>query len=214
MWKSACLWIAIGVASPLWAGRPLVKVTLLGDAGSGKTCLLWRMIGKGDCRNIPTIGIDMHRMSMNVDDNEYEFEFRDTAGAERFSAIALSFLRNVNGAFLVFDLTRHQSFENLKSLWFPQAKHSGLPIILIGNKSDLSHAEVSDAEIREFARQHGLQYFRTSAVTQSFEALQPVLSAMLKIAMPPAAPETVRLPPLLDEQRDRAERQRSRRCCS
>jgi GTPase SAR1 family protein len=67
-----------------------------------------------------------------------------------------AYFRNAVGAILVYDVTKRQSFDNMKNKWLSQLKefgHEDMYIIIVGNKSDLDinkHA-VRQAEAAEFA---------------------------------------------------------------
>ena len=68
------------------------------------------------------------------------------AGAERFRAITISHLRNADGAFIVYDITNEQSFQDVE-YWHEQIKLSSndnIVIYLLGNKKDLNENRVID----------------------------------------------------------------------
>ena len=72
-----------------------------------------------------------------------------------------AYFRNAVGAILVYDVSKRQSFENMKTNWLEQLReygHEGMHIIIVGNKCDLdsSRRAVSQVEGAEFA---GLCYF-------------------------------------------------------
>lgn len=61
------------------------------------------------------------------------------AGQESFKAITRSYYKNSIAAFLVFDLTRRDSFQNLNK-WIFEVKnnsHDKIQAVVVGNKSDL-----------------------------------------------------------------------------
>jgi Ras family len=62
-----------------------------------------------------------------------------SAGQERFSTITANYYRGAQGALLVYDVCRRDSFEHIQK-WFERAKQLGgedLEVVLIGNKNDL-----------------------------------------------------------------------------
>jgi Ras-related protein Rab-11A len=67
-----------------------------------------------------------------------------------------AYFRNAVGAIVVYDVTKRQTFENIKNKWLCQLHeygHEDMYIILIGNKCDIEpglHA-VRQAEVAEFA---------------------------------------------------------------
>jgi len=72
------------------------------------------------------------------------------------------------GALIVYDITRHASFENLDS-WLDEFKKHADPnavVVLVGNKCDLEHNRgVFKEEAKEYASEHGLYFLETSALS-------------------------------------------------
>lgn len=67
-----------------------------------------------------------------------------------------AYFRNAVGAILVYDVTKRQSFENMKNRWISQLQefgHQDMYIIIIGNKCDIDPGQhaVRQAEAAEFA---------------------------------------------------------------
>jgi small GTP-binding protein len=94
----------------------LYKIIMLGDSGTGKTSLLLRFTE--NVFNITqncTIGIDFKMKHVKIDERIVKLQIWDTAGQERFKAISSQYLRNAHGAIAVYDVTKRESFENLKS---------------------------------------------------------------------------------------------------
>lgn len=93
----------------------------------------------------------------------------DTAGQERFRAVAPMYYRNANAAILVFDLSQHKTYRDLK-MWAQELQRNVQdPMILtvVGNKLDL-HATrtVSREEAFLFASSIGANYMETSALNE------------------------------------------------
>jgi Ras-related protein Rab-2A len=106
----------------------------------------------------------------------------DTAGQETYKSITRSYFRGASGALLVFDITRHSTFESATD-WLQdlrQIAEDGIVVILVGNKADLandgsvsngtraegeqSRRMVSRAEAEAWCRANGvMQYVETSA---------------------------------------------------
>ena len=157
-----------------------MKLALIGDSAVGKTCLLNRYIqGTFSSEFYTTIGIDYRTKIEKIDDKICRLEVWDTAGQERFRAITKSYLHDVAGIFLVFDITVRSSFTNI-STWIQQIENSGAEdvcCILIATHGDqLDKRQVSDEEIRERAASLKYSYFITSAldgtnVNEAFRAM-------------------------------------------
>ena len=104
---------------------------------------------------------------------------RDSAGQERFRAIAGNYYKGSHGLCVCFDLTNAKSFESLPSWLKEMEQHTdGDPkLLLIGTKVDLSKKRAVLKDIaKQFADQHGMMYIETSAkdcinVQESFETI-------------------------------------------
>jgi Ras-related protein Rab-21 len=94
----------------------------------------------------------------------YEFYFSRT---QRFKAMAPLYYRNANAALLVFDVTNHRSFEEVKSWVLELQKNVQEPmyLLLVGNKIDLvEQRTVSHEEAMVYAQSIGAQFVETSVV--------------------------------------------------
>ena len=56
-----------------------------------------------------------------------KFEIWDTAGQEKYRALAKVFYKNAAVCVLVYDITRKNSFEALKNYWINEIKANGQP---------------------------------------------------------------------------------------
>ena len=107
----------------------------------------------------------------------------DTVGQEKFRAISSSYYRGAIGAFLVYDITKQSTFDNLEK-WLKELKEFGEPqmmIMMIGNKSDLKHLRVIKTEdAASFAERHGIDFMETSALdsTHIDEAFQKLVTGI------------------------------------
>ncbi|KAL5544992.1 hypothetical protein UlMin_008776 [Ulmus minor] len=146
----------------------LFKAVLIGDSAVGKSNLLSRF-SKNEFRldSKPTIGVEFAYRNIQVGDKLIKAQIWDTAGQERFRAITSSYYRGALGALLVYDITRHKTFENVMK-WLGELRDFGntdMVVVLVGNKSDLNHSrEVSEEEGRNLAEAEGLFFMETSAL--------------------------------------------------
>ena len=156
----------------------MFKVLLLGDAGVGKTSLMWRF--SDDVFNhtyISTIGIDFKLRTIDVEGNKVRLQVWDTAGQERFHAISVSYYRTAAGIMLVYDITRRGSFENIAKWLRKIDEHAKEDVIklLIGNKCDMhQHRAVKREEGEKLAHEYDMSFFETSAkenesINEAFE---------------------------------------------
>lgn len=85
----------------------------------------------------------------------------------RYRAITSAYYRGAVGALLVYDVTRHSTFENVER-WLRELRDHTDPsivVMLIGNKSDLRHlVAVSTEDGKSFAERESLYFMETSAL--------------------------------------------------
>ncbi|CAN1229655.1 Ras-related protein RABA1f [Linum grandiflorum] len=130
----------------------LFKVVLIGDSGVGKSNLLSRFTrNEFSLESKSTIGV----------------EIWDTAGQERYRAITSAYYRGAVGALLVYDVTRHVTFENVER-WLKELRDhtdANIVIMLVGNKADLRHLRaVSTEDSKSFAERENTFFMETSAL--------------------------------------------------
>ncbi|XP_016843543.1 ras-related protein Rab-43 [Nasonia vitripennis] len=128
----------------------LFKIVLIGDCGTGKTCIVQKFrSGNFIQRHGNTIGVDFSMKTVLVDGKRVKLQIWDTAGQERFRTITQSYYRSANGVILVYDITKRSSFLSLQR-WIDEIRRytsSHVLLILVGNKCDLEDArEVQKAE--------------------------------------------------------------------
>uniref|UniRef100_A0A8C6L6T8 RAB4a, member RAS oncogene family n=1 Tax=Nothobranchius furzeri TaxID=105023 RepID=A0A8C6L6T8_NOTFU len=85
----------------------LFKFLVIGNAGTGKSCLLHQFIEKRfkDESN-HTIGVEFGSKIISVVNKTVKLQIWDTAGQERFRSVTRSYYRGAAGALLVYDITR------------------------------------------------------------------------------------------------------------
>eukprot|EP00340_Litonotus_pictus_P001207 CAMPEP_0170520132 /NCGR_PEP_ID=MMETSP0209-20121228/5372_1 /TAXON_ID=665100 ORGANISM="Litonotus pictus, Strain P1" /NCGR_SAMPLE_ID=MMETSP0209 /ASSEMBLY_ACC=CAM_ASM_000301 /LENGTH=165 /DNA_ID=CAMNT_0010806249 /DNA_START=120 /DNA_END=617 /DNA_ORIENTATION=+ len=100
-----------------------------------------------------------------------KFDIWDTAGQEKFRSLTKIFYKETSVAVLVYDITRKDSFEEVKNYWYNQIKeHSpkSTIIAIAANKGDLyEHEEVEESVGRNFAKDIGAIFRYTSAKNSS-----------------------------------------------
>ncbi|KAI0487944.1 hypothetical protein KFK09_027767 [Dendrobium nobile] len=146
----------------------LFKVVLIGDSGVGKSNLLSRFTrNEFSLESKSTIGVEFATRSVNVDSKVIKAQIWDTAGQERYRAITSAYYRGAVGALLVYDVTRHATFENAER-WLRELRDHTDPniiVMLIGNKSDLRHlVAVNTEDGKAFAEKESLYFMETSAL--------------------------------------------------
>jgi len=146
----------------------LFRVSMIGDAGVGKTSLLMRY-----CDNAfkklyaSTIGVDFRIIQVKYNNYFIKLNIWDTAGQERFKSITSNYFKKAHGFYFVYDVGCKTSFQNLAD-WVERSKaannHTCINF-LVGNKSDIPDKErqVRFSDGLNFAKMNGMGFFETSA---------------------------------------------------
>ncbi|KAL8856399.1 MAG: hypothetical protein Q9178_006969 [Gyalolechia marmorata] len=165
----------------------LFKVVLIGDSGVGKSNLLSRFTrNEFNLDSKSTIGVEFATRSIQVDAKTIKAQIWDTAGQERYRAITSAYYRGAVGALLVYDISKHQTYENVQR-WLKELRDhadANIVIMLVGNKSDLRHLRaVPTEEAKQFASENNLSFIETSALDASNVelAFQNILTEIYRI---------------------------------
>ncbi|KAE8542422.1 hypothetical protein D1P53_001200 [Cryptococcus gattii VGV] len=190
----------------------LFKVVLIGDSG----VVLSRFTrNEFNLESKSTIGVEFATRSINVDGKTVKAQIWDTAGQERYRAITSAYYRGAVGALLVYDIAKHQTYENV-TRWLKELRDhadANIVIMLVGNKSDLKHLRaVSTDEAKQFATENGLSFIETSALDASNveSAFQNILTDIYRIVsskslessgdvIKPSGGETILVAPTADD---------------
>jgi Ras-related protein Rab-1A len=141
------------------------KFLLIGDTFVGKSCLRKRYINKRYHNNLSsTIGIDFGIKTLRFENKTVKFHIWDTSGNSVYHSTIQPYYKNTDCILLVFDISNHQTFDNLKTHmnYIKNLKYD-IPIILIGNKNDLKK-DVNTIDINNFVQKNKIyKYITTSA---------------------------------------------------
>ena len=145
----------------------MVKVVLVGDSGVGKTNIMSKYL-KNQFRedSKATVGVEFGSKQFSVEGHQIKAQIWDTAGQERYKAITSAYYKGAKGAFIVYDITRKNTFETVNK-WVSDitaAADKKITLILIGNKNDLEDQRQVTKEMgEEKAKELGLAFMETSA---------------------------------------------------
>ena len=146
----------------------LFKIVLIGDSGVGKSNLLSRFTqDEFSLESKSTIGVEFATRSVKCKDKVIKAQIWDTAGQERYRAITSAYYRGAHGALLVYDITKHNSFDNVERWLDELQQHAStdISVMLVGNKSDLKHLRaVPVEEAKGFSELKKLLFMETSAL--------------------------------------------------
>ncbi|CAL9092338.1 unnamed protein product [Musa textilis] len=165
----------------------LFKVVLIGDSGVGKSNLLSRFTrDEFSLESKSTIGVEFATRSIRVEDKVIKAQIWDTAGQERYRAITSAYYRGAVGALVVYDITRHVTFENIER-WLKELRDhtdTNIVIMLVGNKADLRHLRaVSIDDAKDFSERESTFFMETSALesTNVEDAFTEVLTQIYRV---------------------------------
>ena len=149
----------------------MFKVVLVGDSFVGKTNIMSKYL-KNEFHedSKATVGVEFGSRQFNIEGHVVKAQIWDTAGQERYKAITSAYYKGAKGAFIVYDITRKESFDNVTK-WAEQLKSTAdknLTIIIIGNKTDLEdQRQVTSEEGQNKANELESAFIETSAASGS-----------------------------------------------
>ena len=148
------------------------KLVFIGDSGVGKTCIISRFTQGIFENNVnSTRGASYSNKIIDVNGTPLSLDIWDTAGQETYKSLTKYFYKGAKMALLVYDITRKESFDNIKSFWYDQIKEfgdEGVILGIVGNKCDMYDEEaVPEQEAREYAKSIGAIFQLTSAQNNS-----------------------------------------------
>lgn len=159
------------------------KILLLGDSEVGKSCFLMRYADNVFVDNyITTIGLDYKLKYIQLDSGEIiKVQLWDTAGQDRYRTIAKNYYKGSHGILLLYDVTKTNSFENIRE-WIRDIReevYEKAIIFLIGNKIDKKEdRKIQTEQGAKLAEEFNLPFFEASA--KSGENVDEIFKALYK----------------------------------
>ena len=151
----------------------IYRVVLLGKQATGKTCIIAQFInGSFDPGTISSLTAQFIRKTIQfADERNITLDIWDTAGQEKYKALAKIYYKDAKVVILVYDITDESSFIEMKEFWYEQVKLYGKKDVIFAvaaNKNDLEEdRKISDEEGRKFANEIGAIFASTSAKSAS-----------------------------------------------
>ncbi|MHA1371504.1 MAG: Rab family GTPase [Promethearchaeota archaeon] len=166
--------------------KRLVKLSLGGDGGVGKTTFLHRY-----CNGVflpdtkLTVGVNFFNKIFKFKNYEIEIVFWALGGQDQFRFLLPEYVKGSLGGLIFFSLRRMNSFINIKE-WVKLMRDNqpGLPLILVGTKADLESTadKIDDGLIEDTRKKFGfIDYIRTSSKTG--EGINLPIERLLKYLM-------------------------------
>ena len=144
----------------------LFKSVVVGDGGSGKTAVVVRFSQGFFQENYKlTIGVEFAVKTIHINNYNVKLQIWDTGGQERFRYVRPLYYKGSMGCIILFDLTNRESFDHVPKWLEEVKKESGnIPILLVGNKSDLiNERAVSLDEAKQLSKDLNMFYIESSA---------------------------------------------------
>uniref|UniRef100_A0AAQ4RPE8 Zgc:55558 n=1 Tax=Gasterosteus aculeatus aculeatus TaxID=481459 RepID=A0AAQ4RPE8_GASAC len=112
-------------------------------------------------------GVGKSALTIQLIQNHFVDEYDPTI--EEYSAMRDQYMRTGEGFLCVFAINNTKSFEDVH-LYREQINRvkdsDSVPMVLVGNKSDLSTRTVESRQAQELARSYGVPFVETSAKTR------------------------------------------------
>ena len=145
----------------------IFKIVLIGDSNVGKTNILSKYLqNEFNPDSKATVGVEFGSKTININNNVIKAQIWDTAGTEKYRSITNAYYKGAKGAFVVYDISRKASFNNIDK-WLFDLKNNGdenINIVIIGNKIDLENQrEVTNEEGEKKAIINKASFIETSA---------------------------------------------------
>jgi len=146
------------------------KLIITGDYQVGKTSLIRRYVeNRFEDSYISTIGVEISKKVLEVgDETKINLIIWDIGGQiAQMAPYRARFYNGANAAFIVLDRTRHKTLEDVE-MWYNDIKKSvdkKIPVVIVGNKSDIETITVSEEDIQKMANKFGFHYILTSCLT-------------------------------------------------
>ena len=150
-------------------GEFAFKTIIIGDPGVGKTSMILQFTDRAFRRSyIPTIGANITEKAISLHDTTFQMILWDLAGQSKFQKIRSLYYNGAQCVIIVFDLTKSESFENIKN-WYADVKNNfsnfdEIEVVMCGNKCDLKEdIQISNEKAINLANELNIGYLETSA---------------------------------------------------
>jgi small GTP-binding protein len=147
----------------------VLKIIVAGDGGVGKTSLIKRYVSDYfDPAERLTIGCDFYTKVLSTQGGkQFKLQIWDIGGQEQFRALLPLWSKGSKGAILAFDIGSIESYLHLDE-WLSIVQEGGrtasFPIIVVGNKRDLSDGSITESDLDQYVRKRGIDgYYFVSA---------------------------------------------------
>ena len=143
------------------------KIILVGDSGVGKTSIINRYLDHYKENITSTLTASYSSKLTIIKDYKINFQLWDTAGQEQYRSMNSLFYKDAHICIMVYDITKENTFNNIKNYWYECVSNNGLEGVIFGvagNKNDLYMEECVDKnEVSNFCKEINAVFKLTSA---------------------------------------------------
>jgi len=143
------------------------KIILVGDSGVGKTSIINRYLDHYKENITSTLTASYFSKLTIINDYKLNFQIWDTAGQEQYRSMNSLFYKDAHICLMVYDITKENTFNNIKNYWYESVNNNGLEGVIFGvagNKNDLYMEESVDKnEVNKFCKEINAVFKLTSA---------------------------------------------------
>ena len=144
----------------------MIKLLILGDLSVGKTSFIYRFIyDKFNPGQIQTSELELKTGDIIVDKKTVRVQIWDTVGQEKYKSITKNLILRVQGIILMFDLSKKETYENIKT-WINLINEecgNKMPILIVGNKMDLEDERfIKKEDAKAHFKNEKFKYVETS----------------------------------------------------
>ncbi|CAF0745797.1 unnamed protein product [Brachionus calyciflorus] len=166
--------------------RLKLKYCLIGSEAVGKTSFSRNLDSKPfeDGYN-PTIGVELLIYLSSFDGQDIKYQIWDTSGKEINNTLVKEYCKNSNGILAFYDITKKETFENLKETIqsLKSVINEKTSVIIIGNKKDLEEQrQVTREEVEEFCRENKY-LFNEISVKESLSSVGDTINKITSHSM-------------------------------
>lgn len=160
------------------------KVMIVGGSSVGKTSIVKRFVDPSSPLITRPVTLEFadHFERLQMKGKSILLQLTDTSGEARIHSIMPQMYRGTSGVVLVFDVSDWNTLVEVRN-WILMIKErcGQIPMVLVGNKTDLRDRQVDTRTAQEFSEEHDMSlYFEVSAKTgvnidETFSALTECL---------------------------------------
>jgi len=174
---------------------PTIKIVLVGDGSSGKTCMIQSYLNDSfNSEYIPTV-FDNYKATIQIEEQPFQLALWDTAGQEEYHLLRPLSYAQSDLFMICFSVNDRFSFKNAVKKWHAELQKvaPNTPKMFVGTKIDLQGSEnkaqksrisiapLSYEEIEKTVDELKVNYLECSALTQ--EGLKDVFDEAIRVVL-------------------------------